>query len=89
MVVDTHVGRLARRLGLTRETDPVKVELELNALVPARERAVLAHRLIQHGRRVCTARRAFCERCVLSEICPKIGVSAVTGRSARPAARRG
>lgn len=88
MVVDTHVGRLARRLGLTRETDPVKVELELNALVPVRERAVLAHRLIQHGRLVCTARRAFCERCVLSEICPKIGVSAVTGRAARPAARR-
>jgi endonuclease-3 len=88
MVVDTHVGRLARRLGLTRETDPVKVELDLNALVPARERAVLAHRLIQHGRQVCTARRAFCERCMLSEICPKIGVSAVTGRSARPAARR-
>ena len=88
MVVDTHVGRLARRLGLTRETDPVKVEVDLNALVPARERAVLAHRLIQHGRQVCTARRAFCERCVLSEICPKIGVSAVTGRAARPAARR-
>ena len=89
MVVDTHVGRLARRLGLTRETDPVKVELDLNALVPARGRAVLAHRLIQHGRLVCTARRAFCERCVLSEICPKIGVSTVTGRPARrPAARR-
>ena len=77
MVVDTHVGRLSRRLGLTRETDPVKVETALNLLVPPKDRAVLAHRLIQHGRRVCTARRAFCERCVLSDVCPKIGVSLV------------
>ena len=75
MVVDTHVGRLARRLGFTRETDPVKVETDLNALVPGRERAALAHRLIQHGRQVCTARRAFCERCALADLCPKIGVS--------------
>lgn len=88
MVVDTHVGRLSRRLGLTRETDPVKVESELNVLVPPKERAMLAHRLIQHGRRVCTARRAFCEECVLSEICPKIGVSAATGRPPRKAAAR-
>ena len=74
MVVDTHVGRLSRRLGLTRETDPVKVETDMNALIPGRERASLAHRLIQHGRRVCTSRRAFCEKCVLSDLCPKVGV---------------
>jgi endonuclease-3 len=74
MVVDTHVGRIARRLGLTRETDPVKVESDLNALVPGKERAKLAHRLIQHGRTVCTSRRAFCERCVLNDLCPKVGV---------------
>ena len=88
MVVDTHVGRLSRRLGLTRENDPVKVETDLNALVAPQERAMLAHRLIQHGRRVCTARRAFCEKCVLAEICPKIGVSAATGRAPRKAAAR-
>ena len=91
MVVDTHVGRLSRRLGLTRQADPVKVEAEMNVLVPAKERAVLAHRLIQHGRAVCTARRAFCDRCVLADLCPKIGVS-LSGSGRKPAkriARRG
>lgn len=74
MVVDTHVGRLARRLGLTREEDPAKVELDLNALFPAKGRAMLAHRLIEHGRKICSARRARCEECVLADLCPKIGV---------------
>ena len=74
MVVDTHVGRLSRRLGLTRENDPVKVETDLNALFPAKDRAMLAHRLIEHGRKICTSRRARCEECVLSDLCPKIGV---------------
>lgn len=74
MVVDTHVGRLARRLGLTREEDPVKVERDLNELIPAEERALLAHRLIEHGRKICTSRRARCEDCALSDLCPKIGV---------------
>ena len=83
MVVDTHVGRLSRRLGLTKETDPVKVETEMNALIAGKERAALAHRLIQHGRRVCTARRAFCDRCVLADLCPKIGVSIVPRPSPR------
>ena len=75
MVVDTHVGRVARRLGLTREADPVKAETDLNLLVPARERAVLAHRAIELGRTVCMARRAFCERCPLEDICPKMGAA--------------
>jgi endonuclease-3 len=89
MVVDTHVGRLSRRLGLTKETDPVKVEMAMNALVPGKERAALAHRLIQHGRRVCTSRRAFCDRCVLADLCPKIGVSIVPRSSpAKGTARR-
>lgn len=74
MVVDTHVGRLARRMGLTREEDPVKVERDMNALVPSAERAQLAHRLIEHGRKICTARRARCEVCALSDLCPRIGV---------------
>ena len=72
--VDTHVGRLSRRLGLTTETDPVKVEADLDAIVPPRERGALSLRLILHGRRVCQARRPRCDECVLAGICPKIGV---------------
>jgi endonuclease-3 len=68
--VDTHVGRLARRLGLSTETDPVKVELDLNALVPPGERGALSLRLILHGRRVCTARKPRCGDCVLADVCP-------------------
>ena len=72
--VDTHVGRLSRRLGLTAETDPVKVEADLDAIVPARERGAFSLRLILHGRRVCQARKPRCGECVLAHICPKIGV---------------
>lgn len=68
--VDTHVGRLSRRLGLTTETDPVKVEAELNALVPAAERGKLSLRLILHGRAVCQSRRPRCEACLLADFCP-------------------
>jgi endonuclease-3 len=72
--VDTHVGRLSRRLGLTRETDPVKVELELNPMVPAGERGDFSLRLILHGRNVCFARKPRCEQCVLADFCPSAGV---------------
>lgn len=68
--VDTHVTRLSRRLGLTTETDAVKIELELNPMVPASERGTLSLRLILHGRRVCTARNPRCEDCVLNDFCP-------------------
>jgi endonuclease-3 len=68
--VDTHVGRLSRRLGLTTETDPVKAELDLNAIVPPSERGTLSLRLILHGRRVCVARKPRCEDCVLNDFCP-------------------
>jgi len=68
--VDTHVGRLARRLRLTTETDPVKVERDLDALVPAEERGALSLRLILHGRAVCGARRARCDVCLLADVCP-------------------
>lgn len=78
--VDTHVGRLSRRLGLTAETDPVKVESELDAIVPPRERGGLSLRLILHGRRVCQARKPRCEDCVLAHICPRIGVVGMTPR---------
>jgi endonuclease III len=68
--VDTHVGRLTRRLGLTVETDPVKVEHEVGAMVPPDERGDFSLRLIQHGREVCVARRPRCEACVLNDYCP-------------------
>ena len=68
--VDTHVGRLARRLALTTETDPVKVERELNPMVPAAERGQFSLRLILHGRRVCPSRKPRCADCVLNDFCP-------------------
>jgi endonuclease-3 len=68
--VDTHVLRLSRLLGLTESTDPVRVEHELNAMVPARERGALSLRLILHGRAVCVARRPRCDECLLADYCP-------------------
>jgi endonuclease-3 len=68
--VDTHVGRLARRLKLTTETDPVKAETDLNALIPPAERGRFSLRLILHGRQVCFARKPNCDACVLLDICP-------------------
>jgi endonuclease III len=68
--VDTHVGRLSRRLGLTEETDPVKVELELNAMIPPAERGIFSLRMIEHGRAVCHSRTPRCEDCVLNDYCP-------------------
>jgi endonuclease III len=71
--VDTHVGRLVGRLGITAETDPVKVEREVDAMVPPAERGLLSLRLILHGRRVCIARRPRCGECVLADFCPSAG----------------
>jgi endonuclease III len=68
--VDTHVGRLARRLHLTAEEDPVKIELALNAMIPPAEWGRFSLRLILHGRRVCDAKRPRCEDCVLADLCP-------------------
>ncbi len=76
--VDTHVGRLSRRLGLTEEVDPVKVEAELNHMVPAAERGALSLRLILHGRAVCLSRRPRCEGCVLADYCPSAFSSAAS-----------
>jgi endonuclease-3 len=70
VVVDTHVGRLAVRLGLTSEVDPVKVERSLMALFPAERWTLLSHLLIWHGRRVCEARKPRCGECTLNAICP-------------------
>jgi len=68
--VDTHVGRLARRLKLTSETDAEKAEHDLNSLVPPEERGVFSLRLILHGRAVCAARKPRCDECVLVDLCP-------------------
>lgn len=74
ITVDTHFGRLARRLGWTSETDPVKVETEVGALFPKKEWTMLSHRLIWHGRRVCHARKPDCAHCPVRQWCPRIGV---------------
>jgi len=70
IVVDTHVGRIARRLGLTQANDAVKIERDLIPLFPQRDWTVLSHRLILHGRRTCSARSPFCDVCILAERCP-------------------
>jgi endonuclease-3 len=70
VVVDTHVRRLSQRLGLTRQDDPVKIELDLQRLVPREKWGIFPHLLIWHGRRVCIARRPLCEDCVLNDLCP-------------------
>jgi endonuclease-3 len=70
VVVDTHVKRLSARLGLTKEEDPEKVEQDLLPLLPPARRVHFTHLMIDHGRAVCTARRAFCERCVVAALCP-------------------
>lgn len=71
--VDTHVGRMSRRLALTDESDPVRVEMMLNPMVPADERGVFSLRMILHGRAVCRSRSARCGECVLADICPSAG----------------
>ena len=81
--VDTHVGRLSRLLGLTTETDPDRVEQELNGLVPAAERGAFSLRLILHGRAVCVARRPRCPDCVLADICPSAVVPTAPGAASR------
>jgi endonuclease-3 len=70
VVVDTHVRRLASRLGLSKEHDPEKIERDLLRTVPERERTLFAHLLILHGRRVCTSRKPDCPGCVLNHVCP-------------------
>jgi endonuclease-3 len=70
IVVDTHVRRLSQRLGLTRQELPVKIELDLQKIVPRADWARFPHLLIWHGRRVCDARRPLCEECVLASLCP-------------------
>ena len=74
VVVDTHVGRISRRLGLTTETDAVKAEQDLCALLPEKDWIDFSHRLIWHGRAICTARSPKCAACSMNKFCPRVGV---------------
>ena len=89
LTVDTHFGRLVRRFGMTRQTDPVKVEQEIAALFPPEEWTMLSHRLIWHGRRVCHARRPACGACELQHLCPSYGEGLVDEETARRLVRTG
>ena len=80
IVVDTHVRRLSQRLALTRQEDPVKIERDLQRVVPRPDWARFPHLLIWHGRRVCDARRPLCEDCVLEDLCPSSRLPHADGR---------
>jgi endonuclease-3 len=88
IAVDTHCRRLARRLGLTREQDPGKIERDLSKILPPQEWTNFSHRLIIHGRQVCYARKPACQRCVLSPLCPSSNLSGDHALGTNPPARR-
>ena len=77
IVVDTHAGRLARRMGMTDKEDPVKVEYDLMKIIPKEMWSGFCHRLVFFGRDCCTARKPKCKGCILEDICPKIGVNSI------------
>jgi endonuclease-3 len=77
ITVDTHFGRLSRRFGWTKETDPVKVEFEVMELIPEREWTNLSQRMIWHGRRICHSRKPACGACPLAKLCPSFGIGEV------------
>jgi endonuclease-3 len=74
VVVDTHVTRISRRLGLTKHTDAAKIERDLMEQLPRRQWIDFSHRVIHHGRRICKARKPLCNECSLESICPRVGV---------------
>jgi endonuclease III len=76
ITVDTHVARLSKLLGLTRHTDPVKIEQDLMGMVPRKDWTIVSHLLIHHGRQVCIARRPKCGECVLADLCPSAAIPA-------------
>jgi endonuclease-3 len=88
VIVDTHAGRVARRLGLSKSEDPGEVERDLCALFPEREWVALGHRLVLHGRYVCSARKPDCARCPLQETCPSAEAAAEGSVSIRAARER-
>lgn len=79
VVVDTHVGRLSRRLGLTNQEDPVKCEQDLIGILPKKEWILFSHRMIHHGRRICSARRPKCDQCGMQKFCPQNGIEKIKG----------
>jgi endonuclease-3 len=83
LTVDTHMSRVNQRLRLTQQTDPVKIERDLMELIPAKEWTLYSHRVIQHGREVCDARRPQCEACALRSECPFPGSPAARARKRR------
>jgi len=94
IVVDTHVARISRRLGLTTHSDPVKIEQDLVAIIPQSEWIAFSHRTIKHGRRYCQAKKPNCRDCPLRNVCPKIGVAEgadalPTGLGSKSPTRRG
>jgi endonuclease-3 len=89
ITVDTHFGRLARRFGWTTQTDPVKIESEVGALIPRSEWTMLSHRLIWHGRRVCHARRPACGACGVAHWCPSFGIGPVDPKEAQKLVKEG
>ena len=74
IVVDTHVKRIAYRLGLTKNTDPVKIEFDLMKIIDKKDWIVISNALIRHGRAICVARKPLCDRCPVKYLCPRIGV---------------
>ena len=88
IVVDTHVTRVSARLGLTNQTEPVKIEQELTQLVPRRRWTEFANQMIHHGRYVCRAKDPQCETCPLAPLCPSAGLGAVKAKPSKPAKRR-
>lgn len=79
IVVDTHVKRLSNRMGLTEESDPVRIEQDLVQVVPKKEWIDFSHRMIRHGRAVCNARKPKCGECTVEKWCPRIGVKQTAG----------
>jgi endonuclease-3 len=89
LTVDTHFSRLVRRFKWTAQTDPVKIESDVAALIPKSEWTILSHRLIWHGRRVCHSRRPACGACALAALCPSFGEGPVDPKVARKLVREG
>ncbi len=89
ITVDTHFSRLARRFGWTKQTDPVKIEQEVGALIPRSEWTILSHRLIWHGRRVCHARKPACGACAIARLCPSYGEGPTDEQTARALVKTG
>ena len=72
IVVDTHAGRLARRIGLTKNTDPYKVELDLLKIIPSDYQTTFCHQLVYHGRKYCKSQKPLCDKCCIKALCKKI-----------------